>query len=600
VSFYFDRFEDRKPPEPMPHSPVRELLFQTVAVAAAALGVWYLGWRWSASLNWKAWWIAIPLVTAETLSFAGTLLFFCSIWRNKDVPQKEVPTTVNDISREAQAEDRPIAVDVFFPTYNEDIELVRLSIRDAKKMTYPHPIDVRIYALDDGKRPEMRAVAEEEGVGYITRTNNAGYKAGNLRNAMENTEGDLIVICDADTRPFPELLRETLGYFRDPDVAWVQTPQWFYDLDEGTPLPKWLAERCHLGIVGSLLGRAIERVVGKLPVGADPLGNDPAMFYDIIQRRRNWANASFCCGAGSVHRREAVTEAALKAFSDQVTESVDRYASQVDDPAIRGALAGAMTAEVARETEVTPYKFHVSEDIYTSIVLHSDAERKWQSVYHPRVCSKMLSPQDLLTWSIQRFKYAGGTLDIFAHDNPLKRKSLTAWQKVMYGTTIFSYFAPLWTVVFLCAPLVYLFTGASAVSAYDDAFYAHLLPFLVLNKLAFVLGTWGVETWRGEQHYLGFFWLNLKALRDVVLSRPIKFHVTPKTRQSGNFYGLVWPHLVIIGLSLLGLALMGVRVFGLHQAEPGAYLANLFWTIANMLSLSAIVFAARRRPQEAS
>jgi cellulose synthase (UDP-forming) len=301
-----------------------------------------------------------------------------------------------------------------------------------------------------------------------------------------------------------------------------------------------------------------------------------------------------------VHRREAVMEAALKAYSDQVTLSVEKYAAEVSDPTIRGVLADAMTAEAAREAEVTPYKFHVSEDIYTSMVLHSDPERHWRSVYHPRVCSKMLSPQDLLTWSIQRFKYAGGTLDIFAHDNPLGRKSLTTWQKFLYGTTIYSYFAPLWTVIFLCAPLVYLFTGASAVSAYDDAFYSHLLPFLVINKLAFVLGTWGIETWRGEQHYLGFFWLNIKALRDVILSRPIKFHVTPKTRQSGNFYGLVWPHLVIIGLSIVGLLFMGVRVFGFHHGDPGAYLANLFWTLANMLALSAIVLAARRRPQEAS
>ena len=46
---------------------------------------------------------------------------------------------------------------------------------------------------------------------------------------------------------------------------------------------------------------------------------------------------------------------------------------------------------------VDPYKFHVSEDIYTSIVLHGDPERRWRSVMHPEVESKMLSPQDLLT-----------------------------------------------------------------------------------------------------------------------------------------------------------------------------------------------------------
>ena len=86
-------------------------------------------------------------------------------------------------------------------------------------MRYPSEIIYRIHVLDDGRRPEMRAVCEEEGVNYITRDNNIGYKAGNIRNGMEHTDGDFLVICDADTRVFPTLLTHTLGYFRDPDVA---------------------------------------------------------------------------------------------------------------------------------------------------------------------------------------------------------------------------------------------------------------------------------------------------------------------------------------------------------------------------------------------
>ena len=110
-------------------------------------------------------------------------------------------------------------MDLFIATYSEDTELVRLSIRDALKMAYPYPIDYRIHVLDDGRRPEMKAVCDEEGVNYISRQTNIGFKAGNLRNGLEQTDGDFIVICDADTRVFPTLLSHTLGYFRDPDVA---------------------------------------------------------------------------------------------------------------------------------------------------------------------------------------------------------------------------------------------------------------------------------------------------------------------------------------------------------------------------------------------
>ncbi len=185
-------------------------------------------------------------------------------------------------------------VDVFIATYSEDPELVRFSIRDAKRMTYPHPIDLRVHVCDDGRRPEMRARRGRRGRGHITRTGNEGYKAGNLRHAVEHTSGEFIVICDADTRVFPTLLERTLGYFRDPDVAWVQTPQWFYDLPEGLPLSQ--AWRQSHGRLGGLLERAIERVLGEVRVGEDPFCNDARFFYDVLQRRRNWANASFCCG----------------------------------------------------------------------------------------------------------------------------------------------------------------------------------------------------------------------------------------------------------------------------------------------------------------
>ena len=138
---------------------------------------------------------------------------------------KSPPSDINAcLSPKEATEPRPVKVDLFIATYSEDTELVRLSIQDALKMDYPFPIDYRIHVLDDGRRPDMKAVCEEEGVNYISRQTNIGFKAGNLRNGLEQTDGDFIVICDADTRVFPTLLSHTLGYFRDPDVAGYRPP----------------------------------------------------------------------------------------------------------------------------------------------------------------------------------------------------------------------------------------------------------------------------------------------------------------------------------------------------------------------------------------
>ena len=192
-------------------------------------------------------WYAIPLALAETLAWVGTLLFTINIWQVKDPACPPPPDEINQcLLEQDRADPRPPKVDLFIATYSEDPELVRLSIRDALKLTYPAPLDLAIHVLDDGRRPEMRAVCEQEGVNYITRENNIGFKAGNIRNGMEQTDGDFLVICDADTRVFPTLLANTLGYFRDPDVAWVQTPQWFYDLPEGERFADWLRRRAGL------------------------------------------------------------------------------------------------------------------------------------------------------------------------------------------------------------------------------------------------------------------------------------------------------------------------------------------------------------------
>ncbi|WP_297926838.1 glycosyltransferase, partial [uncultured Agitococcus sp.] len=363
MAFYFEKFEHRKPPEPVPHRPYIELVWQFLAVIALVLGGNYIYWRWTASLNYDALWFAIPLAFAETCAYFGLFLFAFNLWKVKDYPQQEPPKTISDCLAHAldDHEDRPVSVDLFIATYSEEEELVRLSIKDAKNVNYPHYIDYKIFVLDDGRRASMKAVCDEEGVGYITRSNNIGFKAGNLRNAMEKTHGDFIVICDADTRVFPTILEDTLGYFRDPKVAWVQTPQWFYDIPEGKPLPDvW---QKYAGRLGYYAGRGLEKVVGPIQLGRDPFVNDPQMFYDIIQRRRNWANASFCCGAGSIHRREAVMQGALRAYANAIEKEVHHQTKDVDDAELRETLQDAIRTQAVMDTELTPYKFHVSEDI---------------------------------------------------------------------------------------------------------------------------------------------------------------------------------------------------------------------------------------------
>jgi len=96
TDYYFKPFEDRRPPDPIPHSERRELLWQYLAVVNLALGAWYIAWRWGWSLNHDAMWFAVPLAIAETCAYLGLILFTINMWKIKDTALKAVPEFITE------------------------------------------------------------------------------------------------------------------------------------------------------------------------------------------------------------------------------------------------------------------------------------------------------------------------------------------------------------------------------------------------------------------------------------------------------------------------------------------------------------------------
>ncbi|GGM03438.1 glycosyltransferase family 2 protein [Nakamurella endophytica] len=253
----------------------RLAVIRILVVLTTVTAVDYIVWRWFESVNWAAWWIAVPLVAVETYSVVDCLLFGITVWRLRERPAPPPPPA-------------DATVDVFITTYNEPVDLVMTTATAAVAITHPH----RTWILDDGARDEMRAAAEAAGVGYVTRSGDwAGHsrhaKAGNLNNALAATDGEFILILDADQVPEPEILDRTLGYFADPEVALVQTPQFFVNVPD-----------------------------------EDPLGSQAPLFYGPIQQGKDGWNAAFFCGSNAVLRREAMMLIGVRGYVDQVERSV--------------------------------------------------------------------------------------------------------------------------------------------------------------------------------------------------------------------------------------------------------------------------------------
>ncbi|MDQ3191432.1 MAG: glycosyltransferase [Bacteroidota bacterium] len=596
-TFYFSQFEQRKPYPEIKDNRYRTLIFQFLSILTICFGIAYLNWRWLYSLNYDALWFAIPLIIAETLSFIGTILVIYNMWSNKD-PIKQPPVHyLSEIEDLKGRKDRPVKIDVHIATYNEEVEIVRYSIRDAKRMKYPYDdVSINVYVLDDGRRDgrnpleeNMKKVAEEEGVGYIIRDNNEGYKAGNLKNGLEKTNGDLFVILDADTRTFTEFLINTTGYFRNKKVAWVQTPQWFYDTTQGKDISEVLAHK--YGKIGEALGKMSDRLFGKIQTGEDIFGNDPRLFYDVLLRKRNNYNAAFCCGAGSIHRREAVMSLALSGYGEEVKNGIKNNFRK--SKIINNQEYKECRKSLIIEKNLIPFKYHASEDIYTSMMLHADRQNAWESIQHSKVECKMLSPQDIDTCIKQRTRYAAGSLDIAFKDNPLFFKGLTLWQRLAYFSTIWSYIAPLWIIVFLLSPIIFFFTQSLPVAAYSFDFFKFFIPFQILNTLSMTVACWGINTSRGDQYYISCFWLMLLSLYSAIRGEKVKFNVTPKTKLVVNPYMQhIWPHATIIALTILGifynLFLLGIDS---HPTASG-FISNTFWGIFNIYNLSIMIRAA--------
>lgn len=237
-------------------------------------------WRWTSSLTYlhnSGWHVdPIGLVFAFLLLGAETYAVFILLL---GYFQSARPLERQPVSLPSDTITWP-SVDVYVPTYNEPLEVVRPTVLAALGIDWPHD-RLNVYILDDGKRAAFRDFAEECGVGYITRLDNAHAKAGNINNALKVTKGKYIAIFDCDHIATRSFLQVTMGwFFKDSRLAMVQTPHHFYSPD---PFERNL------------------RVFRKVP-------NEGALFYGVVQDGNDLWNATFFCGSCAVIRRDALEE----------------------------------------------------------------------------------------------------------------------------------------------------------------------------------------------------------------------------------------------------------------------------------------------------
>jgi cellulose synthase (UDP-forming) len=263
---------------PARESPRRCAVIRSFAVATLALSVVYLSWRGLFTLDPGAPRLSVPLFLLEVHAAFGLFLFTLSLW-DVDV-RPAIGPTLSTTDRIA----------VLIPTYNEGREILLPTVAAAVAMRVDH----ETWVLDDGNRPDVRQMAEELGARYLARPTHEHAKAGNLNHALGIIDADLVAILDADHVASPEFLARTLGYFDDPAVALVQTPQDFYNRS-------------------SFEHANDDREDGRF--------HEQVLFYRAIQPGKNRWGAAFWCGTGAVVRTAALRDVGGVA-TDSITEDI--------------------------------------------------------------------------------------------------------------------------------------------------------------------------------------------------------------------------------------------------------------------------------------
>ncbi|MEA5580932.1 glycosyltransferase [Nodularia harveyana UHCC-0300] len=437
------------------------------------------------------------------------------------------------------------------------LNLPHISNSDANN-TIQKRLTIEQHRLQSAISQKESELADLPRLRYIARPKKSGIahhaKAGNLNYAIFSGEtvGDFILTLDADHIPKPQFIKRVLPYFytynlftgnyESNKIAFVQTPQDFYNIPPG-----------------------------------DPFGHRANLFYGPLQQGKDGMNSAFYTGTNAVLRREALISVGLQYFADEYAKDEKR----LDEFELIGGVSSNS----------------ITEDMNTAMRLHGAG---WKSIYHHELLAEGLAPDDLSSTLKQRLRWAQGTIQVLVRENPLTKMGLSFWQKLQYFQTMYSYFSGFATFILIMCPIIYFFTGIIPVKTFGPDFALHFLPAFIINRLTFLAASWGIparEVWRSEQYAIALFPLLIQAVWSVLSGRPIKFQVTPKQRQSGIYLRLIWPQLVVFSLTILGMIWSLLRFATGALDNPWVYLLNGAWAFYNLSLIWAIINAAIWQPK---
>lgn len=516
----------------------KPFLRQLVIVVAMAFTVKYFYWRVSSTLPPADAVVDLTLALLVLTAEAFCIVFlFLSVFVMAD-PLKRRRTP-------AMPTDAP-TVDIFVPSYNEDYDIVANTLAAAKAVEYPAD-KLNVYLLDDGATdqklnsddPETAATALERKAQLSALCARLGvHYLARARNEMAKA-GNLNFGLENSSGEIVVVFdadHAPMRHFLTETVGHFAEDERLF-----------LVQTPH----AFLNPDPVERNIGF--AGYAPSENE--MFYGSVQPGLDSWNAAFFCGSATLLRRSAL-------------EEVDGFSGS-----------------------------SITEDCETAISLHS---RGWNSRYVPTPMVLGLQPETFAAFIGQRSRWCRGMIQIFLMKCPWFTPGLTLPQRLCYTSSSMFWFFPLVRMVFLLAPLLFIFFDFRIYAASAMEFAAYAVPYLISAIIlqSFVFGQFRWP-WVSEVYeYVQSVYLAKAVLSVLVSPHKPTFNVTEKgaTLAESRLSSLALPYYVIFGVLLIATAYTGYR----YETEPSERTLLLvvgFWNLFNLLIAGLALGCVSERQQ---
>ena len=279
------------------------------------------------------------------------------------------------------------------------------------------------------------------------------------------------------------------------------------------------------------------------------------MFYHLGHRGLDRWGGAFFCGSASVLRRAALDDV--------------------------GGFAG--------ET--------ITEDAETALEIHS---RGWKSLYVDHAMIAGLQPETFVSFIQQRGRWAAGMMQLLRLKNPLRRKGMSLTQRLCYLNSMTFWLFPLVRMVFLMAPLAYLFFGLhifvatiEEVMVYMGAYMA--ISFMVQNAL-YARVRWPLMSELYETAQAPY--LSGIVIKTLFKPRGAKFNVTAKDEVLEEDYisPMYKPLLVVWAICVAGVLAAAIR-WVMFPGDHTILSVVGGWAVFNLIIVSASLRAIAERQQ---